>query len=91
MPPAIQDVALVVDADIAAAEVERALAEGAGDLLEKIELFDRYEKFAPGKISLAFTLTFRSMDRTLTAEEIAEIRNRAIKEAMRVVGAELRS
>ncbi len=90
MPPAIQDVALVVDSEVPAAEVERALVRGAGEMLESIELFDRYEKFAPGKVSLAFTLTFRSAERTLNAEEIAEIRNRAVEEAKRSVGAELR-
>lgn len=91
MPPAIQDLALVVDSHVAAGEVERALIDGAGELLESIELFDRYEKYAPGKVSLAFTLTFRAVDRTLTADEIAQIRQQAIDNARALVGAELRS
>ena len=91
MPPAIQDVALVVDLDVPAAVVQAALVEGAGDLLERVELFDRYEKYAPGKVSLAFTLTLRAADRTLTAEEIAQVRNRAVDRARAVTGAELRS
>ena len=90
MPPAIQDVALVVDASVSAERVREALKEGAGELLESIELFDRYEKFAPGKISLAFTLTLRAADRTLTSTEISEVRNRAIATAAAQTGAELR-
>jgi phenylalanyl-tRNA synthetase beta chain len=90
MPPAIQDVALVVDASVSAEQVREALKEGAGELLESIELFDRYEKFAPGKISLAFTLTLRAADRTLTSTEISEVRNRAIATAAAQTGAELR-
>ena len=91
MPPAIQDVALVVDSDVSAERVKAALRSGAGELLESIELFDRYEKFAPGKVSLAFTLTLRSGDRTLTSAEIAEIRTRAIEAARVETGAVLRS
>jgi phenylalanyl-tRNA synthetase beta chain len=91
MPPAIQDVALVVDASVSAERVREALKEGAGELLESIELFDRYEKFAPGKISLAFTLTLRAADRTLTSTEISEVRNRAIATAAAQTGAVLRS
>ena len=90
MPPAIQDVALVVDESVSAEQVREALKEGAGELLESIELFDRYEKFAPGKISLAFTLTLRAADRTLTSTEISEVRNRAIATAAAQTGAVLR-
>ena len=91
MPPAIQDLALVVDASVSAEAVKKALREGAGELLESIELFDRYEKFAPGKISLAFTLTLRAGDRTLTSTEISEVRSRAIAAAEAQTGAILRS
>lgn len=91
MPPAIQDVALLVDIDVASARVMSALKAGAGEVLERIELFDRYEGVVDGKVSLAFTLTLRASDRTLTAEEIAEIRNRAIERASSETGAVLRS
>lgn len=90
MPPAIQDVALVVDTGVAAESVRRALIQGAGPLLEDVRLFDRYEKYAPGKVSLAFTLVLRSPDRTLTSEEIAEIRGAAVACATKETGAVLR-
>lgn len=91
MPPAIQDLALVVDEEVSAERVKAALISGAGELLERIELFDRYDQIAPGKISLAFTITLRASDRTLTSEEIAEIRNRAVAAAHAATGAILRS
>ncbi|MEY4497302.1 MAG: hypothetical protein RLZZ364_607, partial [Actinomycetota bacterium] len=65
MPAALQDVALIVDAAVAAGDVEAALRSGAGELLESITLFDRYDKIGDGKISLAFNLIFRAPDRTL--------------------------
>ena len=91
MPPAIQDIALVVDSDVAASTVMHALSEGAGELLERIELFDRYEGFAPGKVSLAFTLTLRAGNRTLDSEEISKVRANAIERARELTGAQLRS
>jgi phenylalanyl-tRNA synthetase beta chain len=89
-PAVVQDVALVVDEKITAAAVEKALIEGAGDLLESVELFDRYDQIGGGKISLAFTLTFRSSDQTLTANEVAKHRDAAIAEASKKCGAQLR-
>lgn len=91
MPPAIQDLALVVDEEVSAERVKTALIDGAGELLERIELFDRYDQVAPGKISLAYTITLRASDRTLTSEEIAEIRERAVASAHAATGAVLRS
>ncbi len=91
MPPAIQDVALIVDSTVRARDVENALREGAGALLESITLFDRYEKLADGKISLAFTLVFRSPDRTLTGDEISAMREAATHRALVVCGAVVRT
>lgn len=91
MPPAVQDVALVVDISVPAADVEKALRVGAGELLETIVLFDRYDQIGDGKVSLAFTLTWRAPDRTLTGEEIAALRESAIREAERATGASLRT
>jgi phenylalanyl-tRNA synthetase beta chain len=91
MPAAVQDVALIVDAVIPAAEVEAALRAGAGDLLEEISLFDRYDKVGDGKVSLAFTLTFRAADRTLTGEEVSALREAAVAQAVKATGAILRT
>jgi len=91
MPAAVQDVALIVDASVTAAELEQALRIGAGDLLESITLFDRYDKIGDGKISLAFTLTFRAPDRTLTGAEVAAAREAAIASASAKCGAVART
>ena len=91
MPAAVQDVALIVDAKVSAQEVEQALRSGAGNLLESITLFDRYDKLGDGKISLAFTLTFRAADRTLTGAEVTTMRESAVASAQKATGAVLRT
>ncbi|MCW2918463.1 MAG: phenylalanyl-tRNA synthetase, beta subunit [Actinomycetia bacterium] len=91
-PVATQDVALIVDASVPAAEVEAGLRAGAGELLESIRLFDVYtgEQVGEGRKSLAYTLRFRASDRTLTAEEITAARDAAVAEAAQRTGAALR-
>jgi phenylalanyl-tRNA synthetase beta chain len=91
MPAAVQDVALIVDSTVSAAELEAALREGAGDLLESITLFDRYDKIGDGKISLAFTLVFRAPDRTLTGDEVSAMRESATAVASAKCGAVVRT
>jgi phenylalanyl-tRNA synthetase beta chain len=91
MPAALQDVALIVDAGVSAAEVESALRAGAGELLESISLFDRYDKLGDGKISLAFSLVFRAPDRTLTGAEVSQMRESAVAAAVKATGAVLRT
>ncbi|MDR8019446.1 phenylalanine--tRNA ligase subunit beta [Nesterenkonia aerolata] len=80
-PPTTQDVSLILDAGIPAAEVQSTLAEGAGELLEHIELFDVYDGAGidVGKKSLAYALRFRAADRTLTAEEASAARGDAVE------------
>jgi phenylalanyl-tRNA synthetase beta chain len=91
MPAALQDVALIIDASVSALEVEEALRAGAGELLESISLFDRYDKIGDGKISLAFSLVFRAADRTLTGAEVSALRDSAVKSAEKATGAVLRT
>jgi phenylalanyl-tRNA synthetase beta chain len=91
MPAAVQDVALIVESTVIAADVEGALREGAGELLESITLFDRYDKIGDGKISLAFTLVFRAQDRTLTGEEVSAMREAATAVAAAKFGAVVRT
>ncbi|GHD37106.1 phenylalanine--tRNA ligase subunit beta [Streptomyces galbus] len=92
-PVATQDVALVVDKPVPAAEVEAALREGAGALLEAIRLFDVYEneeQLGDGKKSLAYALRFRAADRTLTVDEASAARDAAVALAGERTGAVLR-
>ncbi|MFI5496275.1 phenylalanine--tRNA ligase subunit beta [Actinoplanes sp. NPDC051859] len=91
-PPALIDVALVVESAVPAATVEQALVAGAGDLLESVRLFDVYasEQLGEGRKSLAYKLTFRAADRTLTVEEAVAARDAAVTEAATRTGATLR-
>lgn len=91
-PLAKEDIALIVRADISAAEVKSALRAGGGDLVEDVRLFDVYAgpQVPLGHRSLAFALRFRAPDRTLSAAEIAAAREAAIAEAARQHGAVLR-
>ncbi len=92
-PMASTDVALVVAADVSAADVEAALREGAGGVLESLRLFDVYvgPGVTEGFKSLAYRLTLRAPGHTLAADEVNAIRDAAIAEAGRRVGAVLRT
>ena len=91
-PAAKEDIALVVDADVTAGELEDVVREAAGPLLEDLRLFDVYtgEQVAEGRKSLAFALRLRG-EATLTAEETARVRKRVLKAARKAFGAELRA
>ncbi|GGZ07794.1 phenylalanine--tRNA ligase subunit beta [Streptomyces poonensis] len=92
-PVATQDVALVVDASVPQTDVEAALREGAGELLESIRLFDVYEsaeQLGEGRKSLAYALRFRAADRTLTVDEASAARDAAVALAGERTGAVLR-
>ena len=83
------DVALVVEESVPAAEIESALRAGAGESLESLALFDLYrgEQMGAGKKSLAFRLTFRAPDRTLTTDEVSALRDTAVASAAARTGA----
>ena len=92
-PALHQDIALVVDEDTPAEPVRKVVEEGAGELLEGVELFDvfRGEQLGEDKKSLAFQLIFRASDRTLTDEEANEHRLAAAKLAEQRLGAQMRA
>ncbi|MGN6472671.1 MAG: hypothetical protein ACTHK4_03355 [Mycobacteriales bacterium] len=92
-PAATVDIAVTVDEAVAAGDLEAALRDGAGDLLEAIRLFDVYvgEQVGPGRKSMAYALRLRAVDRTLTVEEATAVRDAAVAEAKTRVGAELRA
>ena len=80
---------MIVDTDVPAGVVERALRSGAGPLLESVTLFDVYTgpQVGEGKKSLAFALRFRAPDRTLTDAEAAAARDAAVAVAAEQTGA----
>lgn len=93
MPVAKEDLALVVDESIAASDVAEALAEGAGELLESVQLFDIYrgDQIGEGKKSLAFALRLRAADRTLDVAEVSGVRENVVANVAKKLGAKLRS
>jgi phenylalanyl-tRNA synthetase beta subunit len=82
-----RDIALWVPTGTESLSVEETIRMNAGELLTRIDQFDRFEK--EGKISLAFRLVFESMERTLTDEEVNSIMGR-ISEALTKAGYEVR-
>jgi phenylalanyl-tRNA synthetase beta chain len=90
-PAVLQDIAVVVAADVSAAVVEAAVRRGGGDLLGSVEVFDVYEgeQVGEGNRSLALRLEFRAADRTLTEDEVVE-RRKAIEAALGEIGGRLR-
>ncbi|AGF72370.1 phenylalanine--tRNA ligase subunit beta [Corynebacterium halotolerans] len=92
-PALHQDIALVVDESVPAETVRKVVAEGAGELLESVELFDIFhgEQLGEDRKSLAFSLLFRAGDRTLTDEEVNVHRLAAAELAKERLGAELRA
>jgi len=88
-PVAQSDVALVVDERVSAAALEKALRQGAGELLESLSLMDIYRggQVGPDRKSLAYRLVFRAPERTLTTKEVNGLRDRAIAAASAAVGA----
>jgi phenylalanyl-tRNA synthetase beta chain len=88
-PVAHTDVALVVAESVPAGDVEEALRQGAGDSLESLVLFDVYrgDQVRAGHKSLAYRLSFRAADRTLTTDEVSALRDEAVAVAGRQTGA----
>jgi phenylalanyl-tRNA synthetase beta chain len=90
-PAVYQDLAVVVAADVPAAEVRRAVQAGGGELLRAADVFDLYEgeQLGEDRKSLALNLEFRAPDRTLTDGEVAGLRE-AIKAKLDEIGGTLR-
>ncbi len=91
-PPVINDVAFEVDAGITAESVLAAARAGAGSLLEDARIFDVFEgdPLPAGSKSIAIRLTFRAGDRTLTDDEVGDIRREMVAAVAAATGARLR-
>ncbi len=92
-PAVFQDVSLVVPAAVSAQAVADAVREGAGELLEDIQLFDVFTgpQVGDDRKSLTFALRFRAPDRTLTEDDASAARDAAVRRAAEAVGAVLRA
>ncbi|WEV41407.1 phenylalanine--tRNA ligase subunit beta [Bifidobacterium sp. ESL0682] len=91
-PPVKQDLAFTVSDTVTAAQLQQVIEEAAGDNLESIELFDVFsgDQLGEHQKSLAYSVTFRSPDKTLTSDDTEAIR-KAIVDRAKAIGAELRA
>ena len=91
-PSSDLDLSFVVPNDIPAERVEKAVRQGAGNLLVDIDLFDVYrgERAAEGTRSLAYRVRLQAADRNLTDADIADVR-RGVETATTKLGAQLRT
>jgi len=92
--PAIsQDLALIVGLDVATDQVVAAIRKYAGAMLESLALFDVYEgpQVGVGKRSLAYRLTFRAPDRTLSDADVSKVRAKIVRGLEHDIGATLRA
>ena len=90
-PAVSRDLALVCDENLPVAKLDHAIRSGAGALLEKVKLFDIYrgKQIEGGKKSVAFSVTLRSADNTLTDEHVSSVMKKVIRE-LEKAGATLR-
>jgi phenylalanyl-tRNA synthetase beta chain len=91
-PPAVQDLAVVADRDVPAADVVTIARRAGGKLTRDVRVFDVYEgdQVPAGKRSLALRLVMRSPERTLSEKDISEVRRRVLQALERELGATLR-
>jgi phenylalanyl-tRNA synthetase beta chain len=91
-PAVYQDISLVIDRSVPAAEVEKAIWEAGGNLLVDVSLFDIYtgEQIPAGKKSLAYSLTYQHPEETLTDKKVAKVHGKIEKALAHKLGAALR-
>lgn len=92
-PPVLEDIAIIVEENLPAEQVEALIRQTGGKLLASVRLFDvfRSEQIGEGKKSLAYAMVYQKMDGTLTDKEATQIRTRIIQRLERELGARLRS
>jgi phenylalanyl-tRNA synthetase beta chain len=91
-PATVQDLSIVAPAEVPEARIAALIRRGAGELLERLTLFDRYTgpQVGEGKRSLTYRLVFRASDRTLSDEALAKVRKKIIGGLEREIGATIR-
>lgn len=91
-PSINKDIALVVDKKSVSKDIEKVIKSAGGSLLTNIEVFDIYTGVGVGidKKSIAYSLTFSDMKKTLTDEEINGLMDKIIDAVSKKCGAELR-
>lgn len=92
-PPIVRDISFIVKNDFIPNDYFDFVREVAPGIIEQVELLDKYEnaaKFGQDKLSYAYRITYRSLDRTLTTEEIDQIHKKIESETTRIFGGTIR-
>jgi phenylalanyl-tRNA synthetase beta chain len=91
-PPVLEDLAVIVDETGPVERISQIIQQAGGQMLAGLKLFDVYrgEQIGSGKKSLAYSLTYQAADRTLTDNEVLQIRQRIVKRLEQELGARLR-
>ena len=93
-PAVTVDQALVVAEDVSHEKLVQVMTSAGGKLLESVALFDVYrdaERVGTGKKSMAYSLTYRAADRTLTSEEVERAHGKLVDKVQKATGAEVRA
>ena len=92
-PAAHRDLAVVVKKDVAVGEMIDVIKRAVNNILEDVELFDVYEgeQVAANCKSVAFNITFRKTDNTLTQEEINDAFDKILSKLESTFDAKLRN
>ncbi len=91
-PALTRDIALVVKEDVASLDIKNIIQRVGLEILESVELFDLYqgEQLEEGYKSLAYSLVYRTADRTLTDQEVNQVQNKIEEELNSRLGAKIR-
>ena len=91
-PAVTRDMALLVEDSVLVQEIEDIILKQGGSIVEKIKLFDVYKgkQIPDGKKSIAYSITYRHEDKTLTDEEVSKVHDRIVRTLENKLGAELR-
>lgn len=92
-PPVLEDLAFVVEEDTQVQEVVELIQEAGGETVSEVVLFDVYRggQAGEGKKSLAFNIKYQTPDRTMTDQEVSQIRAKIVKHLEEKCGAQLRT
>ncbi len=92
-PPVLEDLAVVVDEMVPADQVATVIKLAGGRLVASITLFDVYrsDQIGKGKKSLAYSLAYQSSEKTLTDNDVSQLRGKIIRRLEQELGAKLRS
>ncbi|MCH7605496.1 hypothetical protein IID24_05940 [Patescibacteria group bacterium] len=92
-PPITRDISFVVDKDFIPNNYFDLLRDIGGDLVEEVQLLDRYEdteKFGPDKVSYTYRIIYRSNEKTLVSKEVDQLQDEIYKQTEKKFNAQLR-